>query len=136
MNLAHGLGIEAMRSERADLLIGNIYNFHPREPASEREEDEIAAVMLDALWNRSFPEPQIHGHYPEPLAAEMEAAGAAGRPRHHQAASSTISPFNHYTRTRVRRDPDHPFEVGVLPPSRERRSPRWAGRSPPTRSAR
>jgi beta-glucosidase len=25
--------------------------------------------------------------------------------------------INHYTRTRVRRDPDHPFEVGVLPPS-------------------
>jgi len=73
MNLAHGLGTEAMRSERADLLIGNIYNFHPREPASEREQDEIAAVMLDALWNRSFPDPQIHGAYPEPLAVEMEA---------------------------------------------------------------
>src|SRR5438270_7668542 len=73
MNLAHGLGTEAMRSERAELRVGNIYNFHPREPASEREEDEIAAAMLDALWNRSFPDPQVHGVYPEPIAGEMEA---------------------------------------------------------------
>jgi len=72
MNIAHGLGVEAMRSERADLLVGNIYNFHPREPASEREQDQAAALMLDALWNRSFPDPQIHGHYPELLAADME----------------------------------------------------------------
>ena len=49
MNIAHGLGIAAMRSERTDLLLGNIYNFHPREPASEREEDEIATLTLDAL---------------------------------------------------------------------------------------
>ena len=104
-----------MRSERADLLIGNIYNFHPREPASEREEDEIAAAMLDALWNRSFPDPQIHGAYPEPLAAEMEALVQPGdldlikQPLDYFA-------FNHYTRSRVRRDPDHPFEVGTVPP--------------------
>ena len=42
MNIAHGLGISAMRSERADLLLGNIFNFHPYEPADDREEDEIA----------------------------------------------------------------------------------------------
>jgi beta-glucosidase len=115
MNLAHGLGAEAMRSERADLLVGNIYNFHPREPASEREEDEIAAAMLDALWNRSFPDPQIHGAYPEPLAADIESLVQPGdldlikQPLDYFA-------FNHYTRSRVRRDPDHPFEVGTVPP--------------------
>ena len=42
MNLAHGRGVEAMRAERADLLLGNIFNFHPYEPASDHEEDEIA----------------------------------------------------------------------------------------------
>jgi beta-glucosidase len=116
MNLAHGLGVDAMRSERADLLIGNIYNFHPREPATDREEDQVAAIMLDALWNRSFPDPQILGHYPEPLAAEMEALVEPG-----DLDIITRKPdyfaINHYTRTRVRRDPDHPFEVGVVPPS-------------------
>jgi beta-glucosidase len=116
MNLAHGLGVDAMRSEHADLLIGNIYNFHPREPASDREEDEVAAIMLDALWNRSFPEPQILGHYPEPLAAEMEPLVEPGDLDIIKRKPDYFA-INHYTRTRVRRDPDHPFEVGVLPPS-------------------
>jgi beta-glucosidase len=116
MNLAHGRGVEAMRSERADLLIGNIYNFHPREPVTDREEDEIAAVMLDALWNRSFPDPQIHGHYPEPLAAEMEALVEPGDLDVIRQKPDYFA-FNHYTRTRVRRDSYHPFEVGVVPPS-------------------
>jgi beta-glucosidase len=116
MNLAHGLGVDAMRAERADLLIGDIYNFHPREPASDREEDEIAALMLDALWNRSFPDPQILGHYPEPLAAEFE---PLIEPGDLDLIRQKLDYFaiNHYTRTRVRRDPDHPFEVGTLPPS-------------------
>jgi beta-glucosidase len=116
MNLAHGLGVDAMRSERPDLLIGSIYNFHPREPASDREEDEIAANMLDALWNRSFPEPQILGHYPEPLAAEMEPLVQPGDLDIIKRKPDYFA-INHYTRTRVRRDPNHPFEVGVLPPS-------------------
>jgi beta-glucosidase len=115
MNLAHGLSVEAMRSERADLLLGTIYNFHPREPASEREQDETAALMLDALWNRAFPDPQILGCYPEPLAAEMEPLVQPGDLDIIQKKPDYFA-INHYTRSRVRHDPDHPFEVGVVPP--------------------
>jgi beta-glucosidase len=115
MNLAHGLGVEAMRSERPDLLVGNIYNFHPREPDSEREQDEAAALILDALWNRSFPDPQIRGHYPEPLAAEMETLIEPGDLEIIRQKPDYFA-INHYTRTRVRHDPGHPFEVGVVPP--------------------
>jgi beta-glucosidase len=114
MNLAHGLGAEVMRSERADLLIGNIYNFHPREPASEREQDEIAAVMLDALWNRSFPDPQIHGTYPEALAAEMEGLVQPGDLDVIKQKLDFFA-FNHYTRSRVRHDPDRLFEAVAVP---------------------
>ncbi len=117
MNLAHGRGIEAMRSERADLLLGNIYNFHPRRagerPRGRRDRD---CQMLDALWNRSFPDPQMLGHYPEPLAAEMvEPLVQPGDLEIIQQKLDYFA-FNHYTRSRVRRDPDHPFEVGTLPP--------------------
>jgi beta-glucosidase len=115
MNLAHGLGAGAMRSERTELLIGNIYNFHPREPASSREQDEIAAVMFDAVWNRSFPDPQIHGAYPEPLAAEMEALVQPGDLDIIKQKLDFFA-FNHYTRSRVRHDPDHPFEAVAVPP--------------------
>ena len=115
MNLAHGLGVEAMRSERADLLIGNIYNLHPREPASEREQDEIAAATLDALWNRSSPDPQILGIYPELLASEMETLVQLGDLEIIRQKLDFFA-FNHYTRSRVRHDPDHPFQAGVVSP--------------------
>jgi beta-glucosidase len=116
MNLAHGLGVGAMRAERADLLIGNIYNFHPREPASDHEEDEIACLTLDALWNRSFPDPQMLGRYPEPLAADM--VEPLVQPGDIELIKQKLDyfAFNHYTRSRVRRDPDHPFEYATLPP--------------------
>jgi len=116
MNLAHGLGVEAMRSERADLLIGNIYNFRLHEPSSEREEDEIAAVMLDALWNHSTADPQIRGSYPEPLAGEMEAFVEPGDLDIIKQKSDFFA-LSHYTRSSVRHDPDHPFKAGlVIPP--------------------
>ena len=115
MNLAHGLGIEAMRADRADLLLGDIYNFHPYEPANDREEDEIAAQMLDALWNRSFPDPQMLGHYPEPLAAEMEPLLQPGDFDIIRQKLDYFA-FNHYTRNRAKRDPDHPFLAATLPP--------------------
>jgi beta-glucosidase len=115
MNLAHGLGAEAMRAERADLLISNIYNFHPREPASEREQDEHAAFVLDALWNRSFPDPQIRGAYPEPLAAEMADLVQPGDLDIIKQKLDYFA-FNHYTRSRVRYNPEHPFEAVGIPP--------------------
>jgi beta-glucosidase len=115
MNLAHGLCVEAMRAERSDLLIGNIYNFHPYEPASGHEQDETAALMLDALWNRSFPDPQIHGAYPEPFAAEM---ADLVQPGDFDIIKQELDyfAFNHYTRSRVRYDPDHPFQARAVPP--------------------
>jgi beta-glucosidase len=120
MNLAHGLGMQALRSERANLFLGNIYNLHPMEPASGRDEDRVATEMLDAMWSRAFPDPQILGRYPSPLAPEMEALIRPGdfdiiRQRQNYFA------FNHYTRLRARHDADHPFHVAEVPPEPERK---------------
>ena len=135
MNLAHGLGMGAMRSERADLLLGNIYNFHPYEPASEREQDEVASQMLDALWNRSFPDPQMLGHYPEPLAAEM--VEPLVQPGDFDIIQQKLDyfAFNHYTHRGCAAMPT--IRLGWAPCRRRpaRRSPIWAGRSRPTPSA-
>lgn len=114
-NLAHGLGIAAMRSERADLLLGNTYNYRVHEPENDREQDEIAAGMLDALWNRSAVEPQLSGSYPEPLAADME---ALVEPGDLDTIKQKLDYFGltHDTRCRVRHDPGDPFEASALPP--------------------
>ncbi len=120
MNLAHGLGMQALRSERADLVLGNIYNLHPMEPASGRDEDRIAAEMLDAMWSRAFPDPQFLGRYPAPLASEME---ALIRPGDFEiiCQRQDYFAFNHYTRLRVRHDADHPFHVAEVPPEPDRK---------------
>jgi beta-glucosidase len=120
MNLAHGLGMQALRSERADLVLGNIYNLHPMEPASGRDDDRIAAEMLDAMWSRAFPDPQILGHYPSPLAPEMEALVRPGDFDIIRQKQDYFA-FNHYTRLRVRHDKDHPFHVAEVPPEPDRK---------------
>jgi beta-glucosidase len=115
MNLAHGLGMQAMRAERADLKLGNIYNLHPTEPAEDRDEDHEAAIMLDAMWNRAFPDPQILGRYPEPFASEVEDFIEPGDMDIIRQRLDYFA-FNHYTRLRVRHDKDHPFHVAEVPP--------------------
>jgi beta-glucosidase len=120
MNLAHGLGMQALRSERADLILGNIYNLHPMEPASGRDDDRIAAEMLDAMWGRAFPDPQILGRYPAPLAGEMEALIQPGDFDIIRQKQDYFA-FNHYTRLRVRHDADHPFHVAEVPPEPDRK---------------
>jgi beta-glucosidase len=119
MNLAHGLGMQALRSERAALVLGNIYNLHPMEPASGRDDDRIAAEMLDAMWSRAFPDPQILGRYPAPLAPEMEALIRPGDFDIIRQKQDYFA-FNHYTRLRVRHDKDHPFHVAEVPPEPDR----------------
>ena len=54
------------------------------------------------------------GRYPEPIAAEMEELVQPGDLDLIKQKLDYFA-FNHYTRTRVRRDPDHPFEAGTLP---------------------
>ncbi len=119
MNLAHGLGMQAMRAERSGLLLGNIYNLHPVEPATDRPGDREAAEMLDAMWNRAFPDPQILGRYPEALAEEMT-------PYIREDDFKIITQkldyfaFNHYTRLRAKHDSNHPFGIAEVPPPQNR----------------
>jgi len=120
MNLAHGLGLQAMRAERSGLSLGNIYNLQPVEPLTDRPRDREAAEMLDALGNRSFPEPQILGCYPEPLADDVKPFVREGD-LSSIAQKTDYFAFNHFTRLWAVHDPAHPFGVAAAPPP-ERRS--------------
>jgi beta-glucosidase len=117
LNLAHGLGMMALREQRAELKLGNIYNFGPREPVTDREEDMIACQMSDALMNRSFSDPQILGHYPEPIAAEIAPFVHSGD---HAIIKQKLDyfAFNHYARSRVRWARERLFQFEhVAPPA-------------------
>jgi beta-glucosidase len=114
VNLAHGLGMTALRDQRADLKLGTIYSLAPRAPASDREPDVVACQLLDALMNRAFPDPQILGRYPEPIADRL-----APLIRADDFAIIRRKPdyfaFNHYTHTRVRHDKDQLFHCAPVP---------------------
>ncbi len=73
VNLAHGAGVDALRAHVARSSIGAVHNVQPSRPAGTRSAADVAAAkLLDAYWNRAFPEPEMLGCYPEELAKLVE----------------------------------------------------------------
>ncbi|MCX5201024.1 GH1 family beta-glucosidase [Streptomyces sp. NBC_00237] len=72
LNLAHGLGTQALRARlpaRAKIGISlNPSVVRPLDPSSEADVD--AARRIDALANRVFTGPLLHGAYPQDLVAD------------------------------------------------------------------
>ncbi len=66
--LGHGLAVQALRAAGAT-SIGTATNHMPVWPATDSEGDVATAGLLDTLWNHSFADPVLLGHYPEDLAA-------------------------------------------------------------------
>ena len=71
-NLAHGLGVQAARAERADLALGTVLNAQSIYPASDSEADRAAAERSFQFHNGVFFDPLFRGEYPE---AFFEALG-------------------------------------------------------------
>ncbi|OFX06613.1 MAG: beta-glucosidase [Alphaproteobacteria bacterium RIFCSPHIGHO2_12_FULL_66_14] len=72
VNLAHGAGVDALRTYSPSALVGAIHNMQPVRPVSRTVADEAAATLLDEHWNKVFPEAQILGRYPPMLARAIE----------------------------------------------------------------
>ena len=69
VNLAHGAGVDVLRAHVPRSSIGVVHNVQPSRPAGTRSAADVAAAkLLDAYWNRAFPEPQLLGRYPAELA--------------------------------------------------------------------
>lgn len=67
VNLAHGAAVDILRGEVAAASIGAIHNMQPSRPLRQVPADRKAAAILDDIWNRAFPDPQILGDYPASL---------------------------------------------------------------------
>jgi beta-glucosidase len=107
-NLAHGMGVEAIRSEAPRLPVGIVYNAMSIIPATDSEEDRAAAARHDAFHNGIFFDPVFKGRYPE----DVLAAYGDIMPKIEDGDLATISQkidwwgLNYYTPARVRHDPD------------------------------
>jgi beta-glucosidase len=66
-NLAHGAGVQAIRSEVPEARVGIVLACSPIHPAADSRDDENAASVLDGLMNRWFADPILSGHYPQDM---------------------------------------------------------------------
>lgn len=79
LNLAHGAGVDVVRDLVPGASIGVVHNRQVVYPEKQDSEaDAHAAQLLDAHWNRIFPDPQILGFYPPEVAADVEPYLKAG----------------------------------------------------------
>ncbi|HET7411134.1 MAG TPA: GH1 family beta-glucosidase [Pararhizobium sp.] len=107
-NLAHGLGVQAIRAERPGLPVGIVFNPMAVIPASDSAEDKAAAERGFAFHNGVFFGPTLDGAYPD---AFMEALGDR-MPEIEADDMATIRQkldfvgINYYTPLRVADDPE------------------------------
>jgi beta-glucosidase len=64
VNLAHALATRAIKANRSSLQVGCVYSVSPAVPASESDDDRIAAEAFHAYVNLWFVEPARTGTYP------------------------------------------------------------------------
>lgn len=65
--VAHAKAVEAFRKLNIDGKITIVLNLTPSYPRSEDEKDLKAARIADAIFNRSFLDPVVHGTFPEEI---------------------------------------------------------------------
>lgn len=115
VNLAHGAAVEALRAVAPDAKLGVVVNQAPTRAATNSTDDQAAATLLDALWNRAFADPMILGRYPEalhPMFAPFIDEGDLAR----IAQPTDFLGINHYAPQYVRSNPAIPGGVGRAHP--------------------
>jgi beta-glucosidase len=122
--LSHGLAVQALRAAaRRPVEIGITLNLNPVHPASDSENDRLAAARADAILNRMFLDPVLRARYPEDA---VELFGPLF-PRPQEGDLRTVAApldflgVNYYSRSVVRFDPSIPLTTleTVQPPGRE-----------------
>ena len=67
VNLAQGEGFRALKAVRPSARVGTAFSMSPCEPASNSEEDKLAAERAHAILNAWFLDPALRGRYPDAL---------------------------------------------------------------------
>jgi beta-glucosidase len=74
VNLAQSGGFRALKAARPSARVGTAFSMSPCEPATDSEEDKLAAERAHAITNTWFLEPALRGRYPDALAFLPETA--------------------------------------------------------------
>ncbi len=116
LNLATGLGLARLRDLGGPARLGTVLNLQPVVPAGDGEDDQRAAELLDAVWNRWVLDPLLRGRYPETGEALLAGLDVdADLPLIHQPID--VLGVNFYTRAQVRASLESPVGLELVPPS-------------------
>jgi beta-glucosidase len=74
VNLAQGAGFRALKAVRPSASVGTALSMSACEPATDSEEDRVAAERAHAITNLWFLETALRGQYPDALAFLPESA--------------------------------------------------------------
>ena len=74
VNLAQAAGFHALKAVRPLARVGSAFSMSSCEPATNSEEDRLAAERCHAMTNLWFLEPAMNGRYPEALSFLPETA--------------------------------------------------------------
>jgi len=74
VNLAQGTAFHAIKAIRPGARVGTAFSMSPCEPASNSDDDKLAAERAHAITNIWFLEPALRGRYPEALTFLPETA--------------------------------------------------------------
>lgn len=69
--LSHGAAVPVIRQNVPQANAGIVLNLYPSDPASESEQDKLAARYHDAFQNRWFLDPVFKGQYPADLVERL-----------------------------------------------------------------
>jgi len=118
-NLAHGLGVEAIRDVSPKVPVGLVLNAHSVIAGSDSEKDKAAAERAFDFHNGAFFGPVFKGEYPASL---LDALGDR-MPKVEEGDLATISQkldwwgLNYYTPMRVADDADEGAEFPATKPA-------------------
>ncbi|WP_040450534.1 GH1 family beta-glucosidase [Hoeflea phototrophica] len=118
-NLAHGLGVQAIRSERPELSVGLVLNPMSVLPASDSAADRGAAERANDFHNGAFFGPVFEGAYPSALLDGCPDLSRNIQPCDLEVINQPLDfwGLNYYTPMRVKDDPSSPFpHAGSAPP--------------------
>jgi beta-glucosidase len=74
VNLAQGAGFRALKASHPSTRVGTAYSMSACEPATDSEQDRVAAERCHAITTLWFLEPALKGRYPKALAFLPETA--------------------------------------------------------------
>ncbi|MDF1609220.1 GH1 family beta-glucosidase [Hoeflea sp. YIM 152468] len=110
-NLAHGLGVRAIRAERPEIPVGIVLNAMSVMAETEREADLNAEIRANDFHNGVFFGPLFEGAYPASVLQACPDLAESIRDGDLETISQPLDfwGLNYYTPMRVRDDPDSSF---------------------------